>query len=292
MTALLELEAVARRWPAGRAGLLGPQRWVDALQATDLRLAEGESVGLVGESGSGKTTLARIAAGLLTASAGVVRWQGRAVGSLAGLERRSWRRSVQYVFQNPAASLNPRWRIGRILDETLRGLTADGRAARRRRMGEVCDRIGVGEALLGSFVHQLSGGQAQRVALARALLGRPRLLILDEPVSALDVSLQAQVLNLLAELRADGGAPRLAYLFVSHDLAVVERLCERIVVMEQGRIVEQGPRARVLTAPEAAYTRTLLDAVPRLDPMAARPRAASASARGDSARASAQRRDI
>jgi len=266
---LLELKGVAKRYPGGRGWrALWPvaKPWQIVLQPTDLRIAAGAAIGLVGESGSGKTTLARIAAGLTAPSSGSVRWQGRAIDDLDEGERARWRRELQYVFQNPATALNPRWRVWRILSSSLRGLArgsemARAGRARHRRMGEVADQVGLSSASLGRFPHQLSGGQAQRVAIARALLGTPRLLILDEPVSALDLSLQAQILNLLGELRRELG---LSYLFISHDLAVVERLCEQVHVMHMGRIIEHGETAQVLSSPGNSYTQRLVDAVPRL----------------------------
>jgi peptide/nickel transport system ATP-binding protein len=260
---LLALEGVGKTYGGGRRWWPPGQRLsaAPAVVDVDLTIRAGDAVGLVGESGSGKTTLARIAAGLLEASSGAVRWRGQDVKTLPAAQRLAYRRGVQYVFQNPQTALNPRRRLAAILDDTLRGLTGLGRAERRERIQQVAVQTGVDSALLGRFAHQLSGGQAQRVAIARALLGEPRLVILDEPVSALDVSLQAQILNLLAELRARHG---LAYLFVSHDLAVVERLCAHICVMHAGRIVEAGPRDRVLGHPQAEYTRRLLAAVPRM----------------------------
>ncbi|MCF7991980.1 MAG: ATP-binding cassette domain-containing protein [Thiohalocapsa sp.] len=234
---------------------------VAALDGVDLRIGRCDSIGLVGESGSGKTTLARIAAGLIEADRGRLLWRGAPVDGLRGEARLEFRRGVQYVFQNPMTALNPRHRVGRALEWSLRGLTALGGAARRGRLQAVAERVGLDIALLQRYPHQLSGGQAQRVCIARALLGEPRLVILDEPVSALDVSLQAQILNLLAELRAERG---LAYLFISHDVAVVERLCERIVVMRNGAIVERGGRDAVLRSPRADYTRRLLAAVPTM----------------------------
>lgn len=264
---LLELRGVAKRYPAGsgwRALLPGGQRWQTVLEPTDLLIPEDAAVGLVGESGSGKTTLARIAAGLTAASSGKVCWQGRAVAVFDEVERARWRRELQYVFQNPMTALNPRRRVGRILSSSLSGLArgsgiARDRRARQRRIREVADQVGLSSAMLERFPHQLSGGQAQRVAIARALLGTPKLLILDEPVSALDLSLQAQILNLLTELRRELG---LSYLFISHDLAVVERLCEQVSVMHQGRIIEQGETTGLLGNPRESYTQRLVAAVP------------------------------
>jgi ABC-type glutathione transport system ATPase component len=266
---LLTLNGVTKRYPfsGGWSSLLpGHRQWQTVLAPTDLTIAEGDSVGLVGESGSGKTTLARIAAGLTPPSSGELCWQGQPIDRFGGKQWARWRREVQYVFQNPASALNPRHRVRRILDGTLAGLTASDpkppdRKRRAQRIAETADRVGLGRGLLERFPHQLSGGQAQRVAIARALLGAPRLVILDEPVSALDVSLQAQILNLLTELRAELG---LTYLFISHDLAVVERLCERVHVMREGKIVEQGPTEAILGEPRCPYTRALVEAVPRL----------------------------
>ncbi|ESQ16236.1 MAG: ABC transporter ATP-binding protein [Thiohalocapsa sp. PB-PSB1] len=231
-----------------------------AVGGVDLCIGRGESLGLVGESGSGKTTLARILAGLTEMDSGRLIWQGRALAELDRAARADYRRAVQYVFQNPLGALNPRHRAGLILQRTLRGLTTLDAAARAARIHTVMAQVGLERTLLQHFAHQLSGGQAQRLAIARALLGQPRLLILDEPVSALDVSLQAQILNLLHELRQAQG---LAYLFISHDLAVVERLCPRIAVMRDGLILEQGRRERILSEPRHAYTRALLQAHPR-----------------------------
>ncbi|MFP4246553.1 MAG: ABC transporter ATP-binding protein [Halochromatium sp.] len=274
---VLELRGVAKRYPVGgelRALLPGGRRQHGLLAPTNLVIAEGAALGLVGESGSGKTTLARIAAGLSAPSGGRIYWQGTALDRLDDEARARWRRELQYVFQHPMAALNPRHRVRHILNLTLVGLWRGsrevrgrgGRGLRQRRIDEVAGQVGVDRALLERFPHQLSGGQAQRVAMARALLGAPRLLILDEPVSALDVSLQAQILTLLTDLRRRLG---LAYLFISHDLAVVERLCEQVHVMHAGRIIEQGETARILSHPREPYTRRLLDAVPALSEPAA-----------------------
>ncbi|MGD8206496.1 MAG: ATP-binding cassette domain-containing protein [Thiohalocapsa sp.] len=256
---LLQALGIEKRYrPGGWGHARGTSQ---AVAGVDLCVAAGESVGLVGESGSGKTTLARICAGMSRRDGGRLLWRGRAIEGLDRASVGEFRREVQYVFQSPVDSLNPRHRVGRIFERTVRALTGLDRVARAARIGEIIERVGLDRTLLGCFPHQLSGGQAQRVAIARALLGRPRLVILDEPVSALDVSLQAQILSLLDALRSEQG---LAYLFISHDLAVVERLCGRIAVMRDGRIIEQGAPERILTAPAAGYTRRLLAAVPRL----------------------------
>jgi len=252
--ALLEARGLVKRHRAG-GGL------TTSVNGVDLRIQAGESVGLVGESGSGKTTLARMLAGMTEPNAGQLLWQGQPLPTLDRAGRAAYRRAVQYVFQNPISALNPRHRVGLILKRSLRGLTKLNAAVRRARIDAVAEQVGLDPALLGRFPHQLSGGQAQRVAIARALLGQPRLVILDEPVSALDVSLQAQILNLLDQLRDQQG---LAYLFISHDLAVIERLCPRIAVMRDGVILEQGRRETILRQPQQAYTRKLLQAVPRM----------------------------
>ncbi|MBK1704403.1 ABC transporter ATP-binding protein [Halochromatium glycolicum] len=266
---LLELLGVAKLYPRGsglRALWPGGRQQQTALASTDLAIPEGAALGLVGESGSGKTTLARIAAGLSAPTRGEVRWQGSPLDALDQAARSAWRRELQYVFQNATAALNPRHRVRRILGITLAGLWQEAadqrdRRARRERIDEVAEQVGLGRVLLDRYPHQLSGGQAQRVAIARALLGAPKLLILDELVSALDLSLQAQILNLLGELRRELG---LTYLFISHDLAVVERLCDEVHVMHDGRIIEQGTTAQILSNPRESYTERLVAAVPRL----------------------------
>jgi peptide/nickel transport system ATP-binding protein len=235
------------------------RRRVVALEEVSVTVEEGASLGLVGESGSGKTTLGRILCALEPADKGEVRFEGK---PLEDLDRRGWRRfrrNVQFVFQDPASALNPRQRVRRAIESAMIGLLDVDRNARRARGDELAGRVGLKPDLLERYPHELSGGQVQRVVIARALAVDPRVLILDEPVSALDVSVQAQILALLRELR---GQLRLTYLFISHDLAVVEQLCDEIVVMRQGRIVEQGTRQSVLSSPREAYTRTLIEAVP------------------------------
>jgi ABC-type glutathione transport system ATPase component len=224
-------------------------------------LDRGDCLAIVGESGSGKTTCSRIIAGLETSSSGSVTFdqfdaQGRARTS-ARLRRA---RQAQMVFQDPYASLDPRQRIGRSVEEVLALHTSIDRASRRRAVRDLLDKVGLHPELADALPHRLSGGQRQRVAIARALAARPQLLILDEAVAALDVSVQGQVLNLLNERRNQDG---LTYLFVSHDLAVVRQVSTHCVVMRHGRVIESGPTESVLDAPQQAYTQQLLEAVPR-----------------------------
>jgi oligopeptide transport system ATP-binding protein len=236
--------------PAGR---------VRAVDGVSLTIAEGETLGLVGESGCGKTTLARIVAGLLAPTGGSVVLGGEALrgGGLAA--RRARARLVQMVFQDPFGSLNPRLRVGRIVGEPLAVHGLGTAAERRVRVLALLDQVGLPASAADRYPHELSGGQRQRVAIARALALEPRLIICDEPVSALDVSIQAQVLNLLRDLQARLGV---AYLFISHDLGVVRYVCDRVAVMYRGRIVESGPSADIIGAPLHPYTRALVAAIP------------------------------
>ncbi|MYT24449.1 ATP-binding cassette domain-containing protein [Streptomyces sp. SID7760] len=239
----------------------GPVRAVDDVS---FRLAEGGSLGIVGESGSGKTTTARIVVGLERADGGRVLVHGRdrddhAGVRLRGRARRLARaREVQMVFQDPFLSLDPRTSVGGALRETLRLHFPD--ADHARRVTELLDQVGLGAREADALPRQLSGGQRQRVAIARALAVEPAVLVLDEAVAALDVSVQAQILNLLADIRERTG---IGYLFITHDLGVVRCVTDDVVVMRHGRIVEAGPTARVLAAPEHPYTRLLLESVPR-----------------------------
>jgi peptide/nickel transport system ATP-binding protein len=216
----------------------------------------GRSLGIVGESGSGKSTLARLVMALETPTAGSVRLLGRDLHALAPAALRAARRDFQMVFQDPYGSLDPRRRVGRIVAEALIGVDA---GAARSRVGAALDAVGLRGSDADKFPHEFSGGQRQRIAIARALITRPQLIVADEPVSALDVSVQAQVLNLLADLQQQFGV---TYLFVSHDLAVVDQVCDEVAVMRDGRIVEHGTTEQVLQRPAHDYTRALLAAVP------------------------------
>ena len=236
---------------------------VRAVDDVSLTLAPGETLGLVGESGCGKSTLARTVVRLLDPTAGRLEFDGRDVTRVRGRALRNLRRELQIVFQDPFASLNPRMRVGQIVSQPLRvhGRYRPGGEARVR---ELLELVGLDPATVDRFPHEFSGGQRQRIGIARALALEPRVLVLDEPVSALDVSVQAQIVALLHRLQRDLG---LAYLFISHDLAVVRQLAHRVAVMYLGRIVESGPRDVVFGAATHPYTQALLSAVPIPDPV-------------------------
>ena len=251
-------------------------RAVHALRDVSLELAAGEALGVVGESGSGKSTLIRAALQLIPPDAGRVTWMGRDLAALPARELKRLRRDLQIVFQDPLASLDPRMRIGAIVAEPLEihepRLDA---AARKHRVGEMLARVGLEAGMATRYPHELSGGQCQRVGIARAMVLGPQLLVCDEPVSALDVSVQAQILDLLADLKREHG---MSILFVSHNLAVVRRLCDRVLVLYRGRMMELADQA-LFSRPLHPYTRELLDAVPVVDPVVQPQRLALARAR-------------
>jgi peptide/nickel transport system ATP-binding protein len=230
-----------------------------AVDGVSLQIAPGETVGLVGESGCGKSTLSKAILRLVPASGGQIRLRGTDLVPLRERELRPLRRHVQMVFQDPYASLNPRRTVGEILDTVLVVNGVSDARRRRTRIAAILDRVGLPGSAQQRFPHEFSGGQRQRIGIARALVLEPDLLICDEPVSALDVSIQAQILNLLVDLKRDLG---LAYLFISHDLSVVRYIADRVHVMQAGRIVESGDHREIWRAPQHPYTRTLLDAVP------------------------------
>lgn len=259
-SALLSVLGLGKSYPLGRRGLFTPAPLLHAVQDVSFTLDAGRSLGIVGESGSGKSTLARLVMALERPSAGQVWFQGQDLHRLPPAALRAARAEVQMVFQDPYGSLDPRQRIGRSVAEPLPHGTP--RSERDRRVGASLEAVGLHAADAAKYPHEFSGGQRQRIAIARALITRPKLIVADEPVSALDVSVQAQVLNLLQDLRAEFG---LSYLLISHDLAVVDHLCDEVAVMQAGRIVEHGTPQQLFGAPQHAYTRRLLDAVPRLD---------------------------
>jgi peptide/nickel transport system ATP-binding protein len=240
--------------------LIGGITATKVLHGVDIRLGRGETVGVVGESGSGKTTLGRALLGLVTPSAGTITFDGDDITALDDQARRPYRRRMQMIFQDPMASLNPRHTIGRILVEPilLHGLAADTTAATAL-VHAVLDRVGLARGTIERYSYELSGGQRQRVGIARAVVLKPDFVLADEIVSGLDVSTQAQVLHLLKELTSE---MRLALAFISHDLSVIRSVCQRVVVMRDGRVVEEGPCERVFAAPRAAYTSMLIDAIP------------------------------
>lgn len=261
---LVRARGLAKRYASGRGSIASAWRRapeVLAVDGVDLEIATGVTTALVGESGCGKSTLGRLLLALEAPTAGRVEYRGRDLAGLDAGALRSFRRSAQVVFQDPYGSLNPRLTVGSMLREALgvHGIARGNEA--RRRVEELLDRVGLPGDAAGRYPHEFSGGQRQRVGIARALSVEPEFIVLDEPVSALDVSVQAQILNLLRELQRDLG---LTYLFVSHDLGVVRNIADRIVVMHRGRIVEQGTADRVLSAPRVDYTRLLLAAVPRI----------------------------
>jgi peptide/nickel transport system ATP-binding protein len=268
---LLELAGLTKDYPL-RRGFWGRRRGaVRALDGVDLAVRRGECLALVGGSGSGKTTLGRCALRLIEPTAGRVRFDGEDLLALPARELRRRRRRFQMVFQDPAGALDPRQRVGSAVAEPLALHTRLGAAARRRRTAELLATVGLAPALAERYPHELSGGQRQRVGVARALAAGPDLLIADEPISALDVSVRAQILNLLADLRRDLG---LTLLFIAHDLAAVERIADRVAVLQGGRLVELAARAELFARPRHPYTASLLAAVPVPDPRARRRREA------------------
>ena len=267
---LLEVQDLRVHFPVKQSVLAGATGSVKAVDGVSLSVDEGEAVGLVGESGCGKTTLGRAILRLVDPTGGQLRFNGEDITTMSSRELRSRRRQFQMIFQDPFSSLDPRLTVGESIGEALdiHRLAAD-RAARRQRIGDLLRSVGLEPSHADRFPHEFSGGQRQRIGIARALAVEPRLIVCDEPVSALDVSVQAQVINLLQDLQRER---RLALLFISHDLAVVEHLCSRVAVMYLGRIVESGPARDLARVPKHPYTQALLSAVPVVDPDSKRQR--------------------
>jgi len=264
MTPLLQVKNVVRDYRLPRKGWFGKAASFRAVDDVSFTITRGENVGLVGESGCGKSTLARSILGLETCQSGGVLLDGKPVHVSMSLAQR---RKIQAVFQDPYSSFNPRYRVARLIAEPLHAL-AVGLSSKEKEeaVNEVLMRVGLQQSDANKYIHEFSGGQRQRIAIARALVNKPSLIILDEAVSALDVSVRAQILDLLAQVSADFD---IAYLFISHDLSVVESVTDRVIVMKNGKIVEQGTTTQVFNNPQHPYTRSLLDAAPNLPPGAA-----------------------
>jgi peptide/nickel transport system ATP-binding protein len=262
-TPLLQIENVTRDYMLPREHLWHKPGVVHALQGVNLMLNPGTSLGVVGESGSGKSTLARLAMALEMPSSGTVRVLGQDMAKLDAVALRAARRNFQMVFQDPYGSLDPRQKIAAIVAEPLYALQETSTEAMRQQASEVLQSVGLRASDLDKYPHEFSGGQRQRIAIARALITRPKLIVADEPVSALDVSVQAQVLNLMQDLQQQFGV---TYLLISHDLAVVDHLCDEVAVIFQGRIVEQGSPDTLFHRAAHPYTQALLEAVPRMQP--------------------------
>jgi ABC-type glutathione transport system ATPase component len=262
-TPLLQVENLVREYTLAREKLFEAPGKVHALNGVSFTIEAGRSLGIVGESGSGKSTLARLVMALDEPTSGHVKLLGRDLHALPREELRQARRDIQMVFQDPYGSLDPRQTVERIVGEPLAAHADTSRDEQHRRAADALAAVGLRANDLRKYPHEFSGGQRQRIAIARALITRPRLIVADEPVSALDVSVQAQVLNLMQDLQTEFG---ITYMLISHDLAVVHHLCDDVAVLWQGRIVEQGPPERLFEAPTHPYTRTLLEAVPRAEP--------------------------
>jgi oligopeptide/dipeptide ABC transporter ATP-binding protein len=263
MTALVELDRVSVHF-GQRRGLFGPQQVLRAVEQVSLAIEPGQTLGLVGESGSGKTTLGHVVAGLQEPTRGVMRFRGQALDRET---RRMARRAIQIVFQDPFGALDPRMPVSAIIAEPLTINRIGSAAERRERAAALVRDVGLPLDALNRYPHEFSGGQRQRIAIARALAPDPELIVADEPLSALDVSIQSQVLNLLRDMQRQRG---LSYLFISHDMGVVNHLADRVAVLYLGRLVEIAPRAELFARPSHPYTQALLDAVPRIGRLRAR----------------------
>lgn len=261
MSVLLDVQDLTVRFALPKASLFAPRQHLEAVRQVSFQLEAGKALGIVGESGSGKTTTAMAAIRLTDAAGGKVLFEGQDLLQLSDQEMREHRRDVQLIFQDPYSSLNPRARVADIVREPMDLMQIGTMEERQQRVVEMFKLVGLRPDQLNLFPHQFSGGQRQRISIARALTTNPKLLVCDEPVSALDVAIQAQILNLLARLKAELG---LSYLFISHDLGVVRHVCDEVAVMYLGRIVEKAPKKALFDAPQHPYTQALLAAAPSL----------------------------
>jgi oligopeptide/dipeptide ABC transporter ATP-binding protein len=257
---LLELDNVKMHFKTKSDGFLSRgTKWVQAVDGVDLTLKPGETLGLVGESGCGKSTTARLITRLLEPTAGEIRYQGVDIAHMSERQLRPYRREIQLIFQDPYSSLNPRHTVGTIVGTALRTHDMVAKSGELSRVRELLEVVGLNPEHYNRYPHEFSGGQRQRIGIARALAARPKIIVADEPVSALDVSIQAQVMNLLENLRKELG---IAFVFIAHDLGVVRHFCDRVAVMYLGRVVEEGPRDTLYEKPQHPYTQALLSAVP------------------------------
>jgi ABC-type oligopeptide transport system ATPase subunit len=263
MTAILSAHGVSKTFGGRAASLLGPaEPSITALNGVDLEVHAGRTMGIVGESGSGKTTLARLLLLLERPGTGEVKFEGRSVRDLSAAQRREFRRRIQPVFQNPYSSLNPRMNVGEIIAEPLAATGSASATERRERARAALAKVGLSADDAKRFPGEFSGGQRQRIAIARAIASRPDVIVLDEPVSSQDISVRAQILNLLKDLQDETGA---GFLLITHDLSTLRFMCDDVAVMHRGRIVERGPAAQVCDNPQDAYTQALLASTLSID---------------------------
>ncbi|MBV0895775.1 ATP-binding cassette domain-containing protein [Microbacterium sp. NC79] len=267
---LLNMQGVTKRYPLPKKKLGFGREYVTVVNDISLQLEAGTCLGIVGESGAGKSTLGRLALRLIDADAGTIELDGRNLMSMRPKTLRAERRNMQMIFQDPYSSVDPRMTIAQSVYEPLRAHHMDTDESPERAVARLLDAVGLAQNYAKRYPAELSGGQLQRVSIARALAVRPKLIVCDEPVTALDVSVRAQVINLLLDLKDEFG---LAYLFISHDLSVVQTIADRVMVMRNGTVVEQGATSEIFENPTESYTRDLLDAVPRPRPRARQRRA-------------------